>query len=115
AYLGIVSFMVLDTRRPRPAMGALIGGALIGAAVVGPATDSAALITTCAAISMLSQQLTPTAPVILAAVAADGAVLAASSVLAGRPTDDLVTDLVILCALMLLGLYRRQYRLGVRE
>ncbi|MCM6778262.1 histidine kinase [Nocardia sp. CDC159] len=112
-YLGIVSFAILDTRWPRPALAALIGGALIGAAVVGPG-DSSALIMTFAAIGVLSQQLSASALLILAATVADGAALAASSLLA-RQSADLVIHLIILCALMLLGLYRRQYLLRVRQ
>ncbi|MBF6333136.1 sensor histidine kinase [Nocardia transvalensis] len=115
AYACLLVFAVLDTRRPRIAIAALVCCALISAAVVGPATDSSALLMTCAAISLLSQQLTASATIILLAFAADAATVTASSLLAGQSTDDPVTSAVILLILLLLGLYRRQYRFRVRE
>ncbi|MFI5778904.1 sensor histidine kinase [Nocardia sp. NPDC051570] len=115
AYLGMATFAILDHRRPRVAISALIAAALISAAITGPATDSASLIMTCAAISVMSQQLSASARIIIAVVAAGGATLAVSELLARHPARDLPTHLAILCALMLLGLYRRQFRLRVRE
>ncbi|MFF0493975.1 sensor histidine kinase [Nocardia sp. NPDC003482] len=114
ACAGVVTFSVLDRRHPRIAVGALAGGAFVAAAAAGPATDAAAFVTTCVAIGLLSQQLRVNGSIIVTVAAADGAVLAASATLAHRPADALITALVVLCAVTLLGLYRRQYRFRAR-
>ncbi|RDI62747.1 sensor histidine kinase [Nocardia pseudobrasiliensis] len=115
AYLGFVAYAVLAVRRPRLAMAGLIAATLISAAIVPPATDTAPLFLACASLSILSQQLVPSALVILAVTVADGVTMTVSTYLTRSSTDDLAINLAILCVLMLLGLYRRQYRMRVDE
>lgn len=104
-------------QRWRPNWGAagLIMCAVLGAATVGPAADGAAIVMTCAAASMLSQQTALPTRMIVPIGLGCAVLLTIGCLWAGRTRGELLTYLAILVALMLGGLYRRQYLVRVNQ
>ncbi|MDN2499469.1 sensor histidine kinase [Nocardia nova] len=115
AYAGWLVFAVVESRYPRVATLALTWCALSSAAVVGAAPDISAFIMLCAAASVLAQQFRSATRIILLGFAAQVAVLIAGCAAAGKSLGDLLTYVGVLVILLLLGLYRRQHRLRVRQ
>ncbi|WP_280274312.1 sensor histidine kinase [Nocardia wallacei] len=110
-----VLFTVGIARWPRPAFAALVCCALISAAAVGPAPDSSVLVMLCVAVSVLAQHLVPSVAAILVVFAGCQVALVAGGLIAGRSAGTVAAHVAILVILVLLGLYRRQYRMRVRE
>ncbi|MBB5915827.1 signal transduction histidine kinase [Nocardia transvalensis] len=115
AYACWLVYDVTCRRYPRISLGAMMICAMISAAAAGPAPDSSALIMLGAAVSILAQHLVPRVAVILTACAILAVVLVASALLAGRTAATLAAQTGILLIVLLLGLYRRQYRMRVRD
>ncbi|MGW5513758.1 sensor histidine kinase [Nocardia africana] len=115
AYAGWLVFAVVESRSPRVATVALTWCALSSAAVVGPAPDISAFIMLCAAASVLAQQFRSATRIILLGFAAQVAVLIAGCAAAGKGVGDMLTYIGVLVILFLLGVYRRQHRLRVRQ
>ncbi|WP_280335290.1 sensor histidine kinase [Nocardia wallacei] len=114
-YVCWVLFTAGISRWPRPAFAALVCCALIGAAAVGPAPDSSVLVMLCVAASVLAQHLVPSVAAILFVFAGCLVALVAGGLIAGRSAGTVAAHAAILVILVLLGLYRRQYRMRVRE
>ncbi|WP_324193828.1 sensor histidine kinase [Nocardia blacklockiae] len=103
------------TRWPRLSFAALACCALVSAAAAGPAPDSSMTVLLCVAVSVFAQHILSRITTILTLFAACAALLVATSLLAQRSAASIAAHVAILVILLLLGLYRRQYRLRVRE
>ncbi|WP_280264982.1 sensor histidine kinase [Nocardia wallacei] len=115
AYACWVVSAVCGRRRPRLALAAVVACTMIAAAVSGPAPDTSAVILLFVGASVVAEHLVPRTTVIVGVFAATAAATALSVVLAGRTPAVLAAYSGILVIVLLLGLYRRQYRIRVRQ
>ncbi len=119
AYAVSLIYEVCGDSRPRLVVPALIGCMLLSAVATGPWPDSnsvsAPVIQLWVTVGVFARQIAVSTREILAAVAAAAVVLVISDLLAGELTAHVLTPVAILVIVLLMGLYRRQYRLQIHQ
>ncbi|WP_067682292.1 sensor histidine kinase [Nocardia miyunensis] len=119
AYAVFLIYEVCGDARPRLVVPALIGCMMLAAVATGPWPDantvSAPVIQLWVTVGVFARQITASTRLILSSLATAAAVLVLSDLLAGDLSTHVLTPVAILVIVLLMGLYRRQFRLQIHQ
>jgi signal transduction histidine kinase len=110
-----LGFVVLASRRPKPAAALLAVAGVLPAALVGAAGDSSAILLSVIALGRLATLTTVGVATILAVGLLDVALAVAAHAVAGHSAGALVADPAVMLLLVLVGLNRRQYEVQATQ
>ncbi|MQY20081.1 sensor histidine kinase [Nocardia macrotermitis] len=118
AYAIFLIYEFYGDARPRLVTPALIACMLLAAVAVGPWPDisqvSAPVIQLWVTIGIFARQIAVSTRLILTTVALAGVVMVLSELFAGDPAH-ILTPVAILVIVLLMGLYRREYRVQIHQ
>ncbi|MFF3570152.1 sensor histidine kinase [Nocardia jiangxiensis] len=119
AYAIFLIYEVFGDNRPRLVVPALIGCMMLSAVATVPWPDtnsvSAPVIQLWVTVGIFARQIAVSTRTILTAVAVAAVLLIIGDLLAGEFTTHVLTPVAILVIVLLMGLYRRQYRLQIHQ
>lgn len=119
AYAIFLIFEVFGDDRPRLVVPALIGCMMLSAVAAGPWPDPASVnapvIQLWVAVGIFARQITASTRLIVSVVAAAAVLLVLSELFSGTITTHLLTPAAVLVIVLLMGLYRRQFRLQIHQ
>ena len=119
AYAIFLIYEVFGDSRPRLVVPVLIGCMMLSAVATGPWPDansvSAPVIQLWVTVGIFARQIAVSTRTIVTAVATAAVLLIIGDLLAGELTTHVLTPVAILVIVLLMGLYRRQYRLQIHQ
>jgi signal transduction histidine kinase len=119
AYAIFLIFEVFGDDRPRLVVPALIGCMMLSAVASGPWPDPASVnapvIQLWVAVGIFARQISASTRLIMSVVAAAAVLLVLSELFSGTLTTHLLTPAAVLVIVLLMGLYRRQFRLQIHQ